>query len=117
MKPPTGDVDFRALEEGLWRNDPTARDDVLSDEFQEFCRFGDIYDRDHLINAPANGATVTFPFDNFKTEFLTEDVVLVTYENTVSNAGMTQRARRSSIWVQSHDEWRLRFQQATTLPG
>ena len=110
------DVDlFRRLEEGLWRNDPMSRDAILSDEFQEFCRFGDVYDRNHLIDASANGATVVFPFDDFVAESLSEDVVLVTYENTVTNNGTTQRARRSSIWVQSGSEWKLSFQQATTL--
>jgi len=106
---------FRRLEESLWREEPSSRDQVLSEEFQEFCRFGDIYDRDHLINAPANGVSVAFPFDDFKAESLSDDVVLVTYENTVTNNGRTQRARRSSIWVRSDAEWKLRFQQATTL--
>lgn len=106
---------FRRLEEGLWRDDPTSRDEILGDEFQEFCRFGDVYDRNHLIDASANEATVVFPFDNFVAESLSEDVVLVTYENTVTNKGSTQRARRSSIWLRSGSEWKLRFQQATTL--
>jgi hypothetical protein len=109
------DVDFRSLEEGLWKDDPSARENLLSGEFEEFCRFGDIYDRNHLINAPANGVSVVFPFDDFKAESLTEDVVLVTYENTVTNNETTQRARRSSIWVRSDGGWKLRFQQATTL--
>lgn len=106
---------FRRLEEGLWSNDPATRDNILSVEFQEFCRFGDIYDRDHLIDAPATGVNVKFPFDDFSAESLAEDVVLVTYENTVTNNNVAQRARRSSIWVRSDGEWKLRFQQATTL--
>ncbi len=106
---------FRRLEESLWRDDPASRDQMLSDEFQEFCRFGDVYDRAHLINARASEASVVFPFDDFRAESLSDDVVLVTYENTVTNDGATQRARRSSIWIRSSNGWKLRFQQATTL--
>lgn len=108
---------FRELEESLWRDDPQVRDRILTEEFQEFCRFGDVYDRDHLINAPTSGVEVEFPFANFKAEALADGVVLVTYENSVTAKGSTQRARRSSIWVRSGGEWRLRFQQATTLPS
>jgi len=106
---------FRRLEESLWRDDPASSDQMLSNEFQEFCRFGDVYDRAHLINAPASEVSVTFPFDDFRAESLSDDVVLVTYENTVTNNGAAQRARQSSIWVRSSNGWKLRFQQATTL--
>ena len=106
---------FRQLEENLWLDEPLSRDEVLSEDFEEFCRFGDIYDRNHLIDAPPNGASVAFPFTDFKAESLSEDVVLVTYQNSVTNNGATERARRSSIWVRSDTQWKLRFQQATTL--
>lgn len=106
---------FRDLEETLWRDEASLRDGILADDFTEFCRFGDVYDRDHLIQPATTTVTVTFPFDNFEVERLTDDVVLVTYENTVTNEGETQRARRSSIWVNHGATWKLRFMQATTL--
>ena len=107
---------FRELEEQLWRDDPGGRDSILSDDFREFCRFGEVYDRDHLIQSSTSGVEVSFPFDNFRVEELSENVMLVTYENTVSRDGESQRARRSSVWVSEAEGWRLRFQQATTLP-
>lgn len=107
---------FRELEESLWRDDPDGRDRILSSDFQEFCRFGSVYDRNHLIASPTDQVQVGFPFDAFEAEALTNDVVLVTYENTVTADGSSQRARRSSIWVLTDGEWRLRFQQATSLP-
>jgi hypothetical protein len=107
---------FRLLEEQLWRGGPRIRNQILSNEYREFCRFGDIYDRDHIINASSHDVVATFPFENFNVESLSDDVVLVTYENTVTSAKVTERARRSSVWVRSDGEWRLRFQQATTLP-
>lgn len=106
---------FRELEESIWRQDPAGRDRILSSDFQEFCRFGDVYDRDHLIGSSTDQIEVEFPFDAFEAEALSEDVVLITYENTVTANGSSQRARRSSIWVLTDGEWRLRFQQATTL--
>ena len=75
-----------------------------------------VYDRDHLIQSSTSGVEVSFPFDNFRVEELSENVMLVTYENTVSRDGESQRARRSSVWVSEAEGWRLRFQQATTLP-
>lgn len=108
---------FRRREENLWRDEPSSRDQVLSEEFQEFCRFGDVYNRDHLINTADNDISVAFPFDDFTAEPLSDDVVLVTYENTVTSNGTAQRARRSSIWIRSDTAWKLRFQQATTLPN
>lgn len=106
---------FRELEESLWRDDPPQREGILADDFTEFCRFGDVYDRDHLLQPTSSTATVEFPFDNFQAEYLTDDVVLVTYENRVTNNGETQRARRSSVWVKKDNGWKLRFMQATTL--
>lgn len=106
---------FRALEESLWRNAPPERDQILDQSFTEFCRFGDVYDRDHLLQPTTSSATVDFPFDEFRAERLADEVVLVTYENTVHNNGTSQRARRSSIWVNGEDGWKLRFMQATTL--
>lgn len=106
---------FRSLEEGLWRNEPQWRDQILTDDFTEFCRFGDVYGRDHLLQPSATEIEVDFPFDSFNVEALADDVVLVTYENTVHANGTTERARRSSVWVKTAGEWQLRFMQATTL--
>lgn len=109
--------DFRRLEESLWRAEPAVREEILSTEFTEFCRFGHVYDREHLIESSNGHVEVAFPFEAFRVEKLAEEVVLVTYENTVTTAGVSQRARRSSIWVLDAERWKLRFQQATTLPG
>lgn len=107
---------FRTLEEALWIEDPSGRDQILGSEFQEFCRFGDVYDRDHIVNSDTSGIRVDFPFDDFTAEQLADTVVLVTYVNTVHKDGKSQRARRASVWVNHDSEWKLRFQQATTLP-
>ncbi len=116
----TTDVEFfRALEEGLWReetrSDSEFLDGILAQDFTDFCRFGNVYDRGHLIDSDGSDVEVEFPFDNFQVELLAPTVALVTYENTVINNGSPQRARRSSIWVNADDSWKLRFVQATTL--
>lgn len=117
---PTLVEELRALEESLWR--PETRHDadwlerLLSPDFVEFCRFGHVYDRADIIKAPATAIEVGFPFTDFKADQLAPDVALVTYENEVTSNGATQRARRSSIWVRDEAGWKLKFQQATTLP-
>jgi len=109
---------FRDLEEGLWRVetrlDRSWLDGVLHQDFTEHCRFGHVYDRDHIINAPAQDLDVEIPFADFGVEMLAPGVALVTYTNTVTYQGATQSARRSSIWIDTDDGWKLRFQQATT---
>ena len=115
MSSPADTSRFRELEEGLWRNGSDWRDQMLTANFREFCRFGNVYDRDHLLSSSSAGVEVEFPFENFAAEWLADSVVLVTYENVVHRNGGTERARRSSIWVEEDNEWRLRFMQATTL--
>ena len=114
------DVDlFRDLEEGLWReetrSDPGLLDGLLSEDFSDFCRFGHVYDRDDLIGSPGSDVQVEFPFEDFNVEMLAPTVALVTYVNTVIKDGERQRARRSSVWVEREETWRLRHVQATTL--
>jgi glyoxylase I family protein len=118
--PMTVEVDqFRSLEEGLWRqetrSDQGFLDGLLTESFTDFCRFGHVYDRNDLIDAPAANVEVEFPFEDFKVERLAPTVALVTYVNTVISDGTRQRARRSSIWVDESGTWRLTFVQATTL--
>lgn len=109
---------FRELEEELWRGvrNPSREwlEANLAGDFTEFCRFGHVYDRNHMLESPGNDVDVVFPFDDFVMELLAPDVVLVTYKNTVTYQGRTQSARRSSIWVGTDDGWKLKFQQATT---
>ncbi len=108
---------FRTLEEDIWRSDPTRRDQLLAADVADFCRFGNVYDREHLLQPTVPSVEVEYPFENFKVEALTHEVVLVTYENVVRRDGKPERARRSSVWVQDGSSWKLRFMQATTLEG
>ena len=89
---------------------------MISEEFVEYCRFGHVYDRDHLITSEAHDLEVVFPFADFGVERLADDIVLVSYVNTVTYRDETARVRRSSIWIRQDESWLLKFQQATTLP-
>ena len=108
---------LKALEEGMWKDDGEHLASVLAEEFSDFCRFGHVYDRDDLIKAPADGpkVEVEFPFEDFEVELLAPSVALITYVNTVVKDGDRQRARRTSVWVDSDNGWKLRHMQATTL--
>ncbi|NHZ70698.1 MAG: DUF4440 domain-containing protein [Proteobacteria bacterium] len=109
---------FRDLEEELWRGvrNPSREwlDTNLAEDFTEFCRFGHVYDREHMLDSSGNDVDVEFPFDDFAMELLAPGVALVTYRNTVTYQGKTSSARRSSIWIGTDDGWKLKFQQATT---
>ena len=108
---------LKALEEGMWKEDGEPLDSVLAEDFSDFCRFGHVFDRDDLINTPEGRpkVEVEFPFEDFEVELLAPSVALITYVNTVVRDGDRQRARRTSVWVESEDGWKLRHMQATTL--
>lgn len=116
------DVDFfKELEEGMWREETNSvtgyLDNTLSHEFSDFCRFGHVYDRDDLIGSSGSSSVeVEFPFEDFNVEMLAETVALITYVNAITRAGVRDRVRRTSIWVDEGSSWRLRHIQATTLP-
>lgn len=116
------DLDFfRTLEEGMWQKETNTvsgyLDATLTKGFTDFCRFGQVYDRDDLIGSSGGSSVeVEFPFEEFNVEMLADTVALVTYVNAVTREGVRDRVRRTSIWVDEGSSWRLRHIQATTLP-
>jgi hypothetical protein len=40
----------------------------------------------------------------------------VTYDSHLTDDGVVQRGRRSSLWTRSAGGWRLRFHQSTVIP-
>ena len=107
---------FRQLEEGIWRNGPDWRGQALAGRFRRVLQFRPTSTTANTCSRRATPMSKSaFPFEHFDAEPLTDDVVLVTYENVVTREGRPERARRSSVWVLDGDQWRLRFMQATTL--
>jgi hypothetical protein len=56
--------------------------------------------------------------EDFKSQWIAEGVVLVTYRTVRIDPRSGQRAAalRSSIWIKESGQWRMRFHQGTKVP-
>lgn len=114
------DVDkLRKLEESLWiahtRFDQTYMEQILSPEFVEFGRSGNVYSREETLTAAYRDIHCTFPLKNFTAQLIDTNVFLVTYLSENVRDGEVLRANRSSIWIKTPTRWQLRFHQGTPV--
>lgn len=107
------------LEEGLWRETRFDRewiDRVLHPDFTEVGTSGRTYSREEALEAPSTDLGVALSHEGYTLELIDEDVALVRYISHDTHDDVKRRARRSSIWVNTNEGWRLRFHQGTPLP-
>ena len=114
------DVDeLRKLEESLWisqtRFDKAYMERVLSPEFVEFGRSGNVYSREETLVAAYQDIRCTFPLKHFTAHLLDANVFLVTYMSERIIDGEVFVANRSSIWLKMPQGWQLRFHQGTPV--
>jgi hypothetical protein len=108
---------LQQLEESLWRED--RRFDrawlsaVLSGDFFEIGRSGQLHQRRDVLLAQARTIGASLPLSDLEVRLLADDVALVTYICVQSHDGMVTRSRRSSLWSRSGTSWVLRFHQGT----
>lgn len=108
------------LEEGLWletRFDPEWMDRILHPDFTEIGMSGQVHSRDATVETPPIDLEVSLPHESYRLELIDEDVALVRYVSHDTYDGVERRARRTSVWVNTNEGWRLRFHQGTPLPG
>jgi hypothetical protein len=113
---------LRRAEEALL--DPAVRRDralvaqFLTDDFVEFGSSGRIFSRDQVLDLLAGEAPAPIHVTDFECALLAEDVALVTYGTSRTDAlgGIQISSLRSSIWTKKPGGWRLRFHQGTRTP-
>jgi hypothetical protein len=88
---------------------------VLAADFVEFGRSGRVFSRTESIHVAAQAIGATFPFASLTVYRFDDDVYLVTYISEVTVGDEVERANRSSLWIRSAGEWKLRFHQGTPL--
>jgi hypothetical protein len=97
-------LELRLLEPAV-RADPDAVGRLLHPDFREFSVSGGVWDRTAVLAAlaadPGHGLRVS----DMRADTVSDGVVLVTY--------VTERTRRSSLWVLGDDGWRVLFHQGT----
>jgi len=115
---------LRELEERLLdpavRRDRAQVDALLDAEFREFGKSGRAFDKAEILDLLEQEGELqyTLALEEFAAATLADGVVLVTYISTWTNLETAEvvRARRSSIWVQHEDGWKMRFHQGTRIP-
>jgi hypothetical protein len=110
---------IRFLEEKLV--EPSTRHSVkelsalLDDDFTEFGRSGNVYDKRVVIGRIQKEETSRMTLSDFKIVGLAPNVILATYRATkTETGGQKSYSLRSSIWRRAGDKWRMFFHQGTT---
>lgn len=111
-------IELKKLEESMWRAetrfDKEYLERMLAPDFFEFGRSGKVYNREQIINTPAQEIKADLPLKSFEVKKITNDVVLLTYISEVQYEEL-EVANRSSIWSKTADEWKMRFHQGTPI--
>lgn len=104
------------LEEGMWskrRWDRDWMDRMLHPDFTEVGRSGRTYDWKATIDAEPYPCHVELPLDGYRLDLINEDVALASYVTRAVYDDEPRSSRRTSLWVNTNQGWRLRFHQGT----
>jgi hypothetical protein len=111
--------ELQRLEESLWRRetrcDPDYMRSITTEDLFEFGRSGRTYTRDDLLDIPDQEIPATLPLQGLTVHEVAADVALVTYISELQFTTL-DLANRSSLWVRSGGQWKLRFHQGTPIP-
>lgn len=118
MKPTETDFKIlKQLELELWvaetRFNRQYMEGLFAPDLFEFGRSGRVYSRDQLLAATGAEINARLPLENMEIRLISERVAQVTYNSYVEYDGVTEKARRSSIWSLTNKGWELRFHQGT----
>ncbi len=125
MKPPASQViDIKEilllLEHELLSSQVRASDarldELLAHAFVEFGSSGRIYDKQSMIHALTQAASMeNYQIDDFTVVTESEDTALVTYSCKIRSAGgdLVRTSNRSSLWKLLDGRWQMVFHQGT----
>ncbi len=91
-------------------------DELLADAFVEFGSSGRIYDKQSMIHALTQAASMeNYQVDDFAVVTESEDTALVTYSCKIRSAGgdLVRTSNRSSLWKLLDGHWQMVFHQGT----
>lgn len=109
---------IRLLEEKLLapatRHSVAELDELLADDFTEFGRSGNVYDKQVVIGRIQKEETARMTLSDFKIVVLAPDSILATYRATkIAGDGQKSYTLRSSIWRRAGGKWQMFFHQGT----
>lgn len=114
---PTDRAEITRLEEAMWcqetRYDKAFQEARFAQDFFEHGRSGRVYSRDQIILTQSKPIQAKLPLPDLQIRSLDADTVQLTYNSEVTHDGITEYARRSSIWSRTPAGWVMRFHQGT----
>ncbi len=101
--------------------DPAVRRDrervleLLAEEFEEFGASGLAWTRDEIVELLAEEEFEPPMLKDFRCRLIAPSAALVTYQTERIDpwSGTPVAVNRSSIWIEEHGRWRVRFHQGT----
>ena len=106
-----------SLEEDMWREgarfDQSFQEQRFANDFFEFGRSGRVYTRDQIIHVDLQPIHAVLPLPNLANRLFDKNTAQVTYNSQDEYDGITEYARRSSIWSRTGSGWVMRFHQGT----
>ena len=96
----------------------TAIDQLLADEFIEFGVSGRVYTKAFILAQKGALQPPKIQMLDFDIKELAPNIILATYQanRLEANNEISQSSRRSSLWRQEGQTWRLVFHQGTLTP-
>lgn len=96
---------------------PEALIDLIDEEFIEIGKSATFYNKSDVANWLNSPAPSEQTGASFKGQFLSDDVVLLTYVSSINTPNADRKkAIRSSIWRLKQSHWKMIFHQGTPLP-
>lgn len=84
----------------------------IHDEFIEFGKSGQVFDKDSIINYLNNlDSDRDIDIQSFVLKDLKDDILVANYISNEKETGT--KALRTSIWIKEHSDWKLYFHQGT----
>ena len=97
------------------RADSASLNILLHDDFKEFSRSGQVYNKSDVLNRLTEGKDpINIISEQFQFKVLSGTIILVTYRSYQLNKEIkSHHTLRSSVWVLEHGTWRMIFHQGT----
>lgn len=107
----------RALHSPDVRNDPAKLQQLLHPEFRETGASGTSYDFQSIsaMMQSEEASDTKVLSKDFEAIMLSQDIVLLLYKSCLVSPGepASHYAKRSSIWVKTHEQWQVKYHQGT----
>ena len=92
-------------------------EELLDEEFIEFCSSGNIYiyNQEKVIDTEINLETTNWKILEFNIKWISKECILATYKLAKDSTVTKEYSLRSSIWKKQGHQWKMIFHQGTKI--